>query len=61
MKRENVTIPVLMDCSAYGRESLKVNYTPTTFIIDEEGHIRSRMVGNPPGFSDKILEVLKKI
>ena len=61
MKRADCRIPVLLDCRSYGRKVLSVNYTPTTFIVDEEGIIRSRIVGAPDNIEDIVVEVLDNI
>ena len=61
MEKAGCGIPVLLDCRRYGRGMLSVNYTPTTFIVDRKGFIRSRMVGAPDNIVDIITEVIRKI
>ena len=61
MERADCRIPVLLDCRSYGRKVLFVNYTPTTFIVDQEGIIRSRIVGVPDNIEDIVVEVLDNI
>ncbi len=61
LEDNDVTIPVLLDCGYYSRDILQVNYTPTTFVVDSEGVIRSRIVGGVEDLPDIIVEVLKRI
>ncbi|MBN1163815.1 MAG: hypothetical protein JXB45_04505 [Candidatus Krumholzibacteriota bacterium] len=56
-----VTIPVLIDGREYAREHLNVMYTPTTLIIDEEGKLRSHLVGGARGFEDIVSGILNRI
>ncbi len=61
MERAGCGIPVLLDCRSYARKVLFVNYTPTLFIVDEEGIIRSRIVGAPDNIEEIVVEVLGNI
>ncbi|MGM0483168.1 MAG: TlpA family protein disulfide reductase [Candidatus Krumholzibacteriota bacterium] len=61
MERSGCGIPVLLDCRSYARKVLFVNYTPTLFIVDEEGIIRSRIVGAPDNIEEIVVEVLGNI
>ena len=61
MERADCGVPVLLDCRSYARKVLFVNYTPTLFIVDEEGIIRSRIVGAPDDIDEIVLEVLDMI
>ncbi len=45
IKENGATFPVLIDGDSYSREILHVTMTPTLFIIDGSGRIRSRLVG----------------
>ncbi|MBD3179561.1 MAG: hypothetical protein GF417_08070 [Candidatus Latescibacteria bacterium] len=61
LEQSNCRVPVLMDCREYGRKVLVVNYTPTLFVVDEEGIIRSRIVGAPENIVNIVVEVLQAI
>ena len=61
IKEKDITIPILLDCESYSRGVLHVDYTPTTFIIDENGVIRSRLVGGCEDFEKIMVEVIKSI
>jgi peroxiredoxin len=61
IKEKDITIPILFDCESYSREVLHVNYTPTTFIIDENGVIRSRLVGGCEDFEKIVVEVIENV
>jgi len=61
LEEKNVTIPVLLDCKSYSRSVLHVNYTPTTYIIDKDGIIRSRLVGSCEEFKEIVEEVIERI
>lgn len=45
VKEKEINFPVLIDSEYYSREVLHVMGTPTTFVIDEQGMIRCRLVG----------------
>jgi len=61
IKEKDITIPILLDCESYSRNLLHVNYTPTTFIIDQDGIIRSRLVGSSDNFEKIVEEVIERI
>ena len=61
IKEKEVTFPVLLDDKYFSREVLNVMGTPTTFVIDEEGKIRCRLVGYMKNYEEVIEEVLLKI
>lgn len=61
MEEKNVTIPVLLDSGQYARDVLGTMYTPTTFVIDAQGRLRSRMVGHSKDFTDILEDVLSRI
>ena len=61
IKEKEVTFPVLLDDKYFSRKALNVMGTPTTFVIDEEGKIRSRLVGYMKNYEEVIEEVLLKI
>jgi peroxiredoxin len=61
VKENKVTIPILFDCESYSRDLLHVTYTPTTFIIDKDGVIRSRLVGGGEDFEQIVTDVIKRI
>lgn len=61
IEEENITIPILLDCKSYSRNVLHVNYTPTTFVVDKDGIIRSRLVGTSRDFEEVIKEVIGRI
>ena len=58
---KGVTIPVLLDSRQYSREVLGTMYTPTTYVIDEEGRVRCRLVGHSEDFNGIIADVLSRI
>jgi len=61
MEQTECSVPVLLDCRFYGRGVLNVNFTPTFFVVDEGGIIRSRIVGAPDNIVDVIKEILENI
>jgi len=61
MKDKGITIPVLLDSRSYSRDVLGTMYTPTTYVIDEEGRVRCRLVGHSEDFDDIIADVLSRI
>jgi len=61
MEDKKITVPVLLDSSSYSRNVLGTMYTPTTYVIDEEGRIRCRLVGHSADFNEIISDVLSRI
>jgi peroxiredoxin len=61
VKDKQINFPVLIDSEAYSREFLHVMGTPTTFVIDEKGRIRCRLVGYIADLEGTIEGVLKRI
>ncbi len=61
MKDKGITIPVLLDSGSYSRNVLGTMYTPTTYVIDEEGRVRCRLVGHSEDFNGIITDVLSRI
>ncbi len=61
VKDKGANFPVLIDSEAYSREFLHVMGTPTTFVVDEEGRIRCRLVGYITDLETTVAEVLKRI
>ena len=61
MKEKGVTIPVLIDSGQYARDVLGAMYTPTTFVIDDQGRLRSSLVGHSEDFTEVVEEVLSRI
>jgi hypothetical protein len=61
VKDKQVNFPVLIDSEAYSREFLHVMGTPTTFVVDEKGRIRCRLVGYIADLGGTIEGVLKRI
>jgi hypothetical protein len=45
VREKRVAFPVLLDSDFYSREVLHIPGTPTTFIVDGDGRIRSRLIG----------------
>jgi peroxiredoxin len=60
-KEKKITFPILLDDERYARNELQISGTPTTFIIDERGHIRARLVGGSSDMERVIAQVLVKI
>jgi hypothetical protein len=61
MAEKSVSIPVLLDSRQYSREVLGTMYTPTTYVIDESGRVRCRLVGHSSDFNEIIADVLTRI
>ena len=61
MREKKITIPVLLDSGSYSRGVLGTMYTPTTYVIDGEGLVRCRLVGNSEDFNGIIADVLSRI
>ncbi len=61
VEEKQVDFPVLIDSESYSREFLHVMGTPTTFVVDENGRIRCRLVGYIADLEDTIEGVLKRI
>lgn len=61
MDEKEITIPVLLDSYQYSREELGTMYTPTTYVIDGEGMVRSRLVGHSEDFNGIIADLLSRI
>jgi hypothetical protein len=61
VKEEGVDFPVLIDSESYSREALHVMGTPTTFVIDEKGIIRCRLVGYISDLEGTIEDVIGRI
>ena len=61
MKGKGITIPVLIDSRLYSRKVLGTMYTPTICVIDEQGRLRCRLVGNAKDIGDIIADVLSRI
>lgn len=58
---KNVTIPLLLDSHGFARNRLNAMYTPTTFIIDEKGRLRVRLVGGADDFVKVVTDLLEKL
>lgn len=61
MREKGITIPVLLDSGQYAREVLGTMYTPTVFVIDAHGRLRSRMVGHSDDLAEVLEDVLSRI
>ncbi len=61
LSEKNVTIPLLLDSHSYARNTLNAMYTPTTFIIDENGGLRARLVGGTEDFEETVTSILEKL
>jgi len=61
VKDKKTTFPILLDDRRFARNDLQISGTPTTFVIDEEGRIRARIVGACEGIDSIIAEVLGRI
>jgi peroxiredoxin len=61
VKEKGINFPVLIDSESYSRGHLHVMGTPTTFVIDEEGRIRCRLVGYMADLEGIISGVLERI
>ena len=61
VKEKKTTFPILLDDRRFARDVLQIPGTPTTFVIDEEGRIRARLIGADEKIDDIVVEVLKKI
>jgi hypothetical protein len=61
VKEKGVNFPVLIDSEYYSREVLHVMGTPTTFVIDEQGRIRCRLVGYISDLVGTIEDVMERI
>ncbi len=60
-REKRINFPVLIDSESYSREFLHVMGTPTTFVIDETGRIRCKLVGFIPDLGNTIEDVLGRI
>ncbi len=58
---KNVTIPMLLDSRGFARNRLNAMYTPTTFIVDQDGRIRARLVGGAEDLVKVITDLLERI
>jgi peroxiredoxin len=58
---KEVTIPLLIDSRGFARNRLNAMYTPTTFIIDEKGRLRARLVGGSEDFVKVVTDLLEKL
>jgi peroxiredoxin len=61
VREKGIDFPVLIDSESYSREYLHVMGTPTTFVIDEEGRIRCRLVGYMADLKEIVGGVLARI
>ena len=61
MREKGVTIPVLLDTGQYARDVLGTMYTPTTFVVDGRGRLRSTLVGHSEDFIGVVEDVLSRI
>ena len=61
MDDKGITIPVLLDSHQYSREVLGTMYTPTTYLIDGEGRVKSRLVGHSEDFNGIVTDILSRI
>ena len=60
-KEKGIDFPVLIDSESYAREDLHVMGTPTTFVVDERGRIRCRLVGYIADLDEMITGVFDRI
>ena len=61
VKEKKTTFPILLDDRRLAREALQIPGTPTTFVIDEQGRIRARLIGAVEDIDAVIAEVLGRI
>lgn len=61
VKEKQIDFPVLIDSESYSRKVLHVTGTPTTFVIDENGRIRCRLVGYISDLGGTIEGVLERM
>ena len=61
VKEKKTTFPILLDDQRYARESLQIQGTPTTFVVDREGMVRARLIGGTENVDKLLEEVLGKI
>lgn len=61
VRDKRTTFTILLDDRRLAREILQIPGTPTTFVVDAEGRIRSRLVGAAPEIDKVIEEVLSRI
>ncbi len=61
VEEKQLNFPVLIDSESYSREYLHVMGTPTTFVIDETGRIRCRLVGFIPDLGNTLEGVLERL
>ena len=61
VKEKKTTFPILLDDRRFARDVLQISGTPTTFVIDQKGRIRARLVGAAKDIDGIIADVLAKI
>jgi peroxiredoxin len=61
VKDKKTTFTILLDDQRVARETLQIAGTPTTFIVDNEGRIRARLIGASKDLDKIVVEVLEKI
>jgi len=61
VRDKKTTFTILLDDRRLARDVLQIPGTPTTFIIDEKGRIRARLIGAAKDIDKIIGEVLEKI
>ena len=60
-KDKGATFTILLDDRRWARDTLQIPGTPTTFVVDGEGRIRSRLVGAAHDIDSIIAEILSRI
>jgi peroxiredoxin len=61
VRAKKTTFPILLDDRRFARETLHIQGTPTTFVIDGNGRIRARLVGAAPHMQSVIEKILISI
>jgi hypothetical protein len=61
MRENGAVFPVLLDDICFSRESLHIMGTPTMLVIDEEGTIRSRLVGRMENLTEIVKNIILRI
>lgn len=60
-KRMNFSLPVLLDTSSKVFNEWKIEIMPTSFLIDANGRVRYRVLGNPGWDNEQTLSLIEKL
>jgi hypothetical protein len=61
VKRRGVTATVLLDASKEAEKSYQISYTPTVFLVDRQGRLVGKAIGERPWANEQGKALLRRL